>query len=205
MNFNCLLHPEIAATRHRGELNGRDNSGHQLLTQEEQQELNLSRGLAGTLIDTILETRLREDARNGVNREEIRRKKKQSAIEAINAGKKRYSAGLHATAQRYMLGPDVLDVQEEKKRQQDDKVSERLEKKLQEFRTLKSKVTAIREDLNKHTGEEMTVAQLKTMVTWYKYPGDLPIPTTRTLLLERLQATAGRHDPKEPELPTARR
>ena len=58
-----------------------------------------------------------------------------------------------------MLGPDVLDVQEEKKRQQDDKVSERLEKKLQEFRTLKSKVTAIQEDLNKHTGEEMTVAQ----------------------------------------------
>jgi hypothetical protein len=115
LNFNCLLHPEIATPRHRGELNGRDNSGHQLLTQEEQQELNLSRGLAGTLIDTILETRLREDARNGVNREEIRRKKKQSAIEAINAGKKRYSAGLHATAQRYMLGPDVLDVQEEKK------------------------------------------------------------------------------------------
>jgi hypothetical protein len=69
-------------------------------------------------------------------------------------------------------------------------VSERLEKKLQEFRLLKRKVTAIR-DLNKNNGEEMTVAQLKTMVTWYKTPDDLPLPTTRALLLEQLQATVG--------------
>ena len=144
-------------------------------------ELNLSQGLAGSLIDTILETRIREDARNGVNREENRRKRVETALEVISAKKKRYSAGLHVSAQRYLLGPDVLDDQEARQQQQEDKASERLEKKLQEFRALKSKVTAIRALDKRTSGEDMTVAQLKTMVTWYKRSGDLPIPATRTL------------------------
>ncbi len=78
MNVNCLLHPEIEATRHQGEL-GSDNSkrriGHQdsvrgeAIPSEPSQhhvpaaELNLSQGLAGSLIDSILETRIRDDAR----------------------------------------------------------------------------------------------------------------------------------------------
>ena len=76
MNVNCLLHPEIEATRHQGEL-GSGNSnrriGHQdsrgeAIPSEPSQhvpaaELNLSQGLAGSLIDSILETRIRDDAR----------------------------------------------------------------------------------------------------------------------------------------------
>ena len=231
LNFNCLLHPEIVSTQYQGGLGCGDRSsrGHQddedniiiAVTpmmasarppapgQEAQQlqlaaeQLNLSQGLAGSLIDTILETRIREDARNGVNHEDNRRKRAQTALDVINAKKKRYTAGLLVTAKKYMLGPDVLQNLEERQQQQEDKVSEQLKKKLQEFRLLKRKVTAIR-DLNKNNGEEMTVAQLKTMVTWYKTPGDLPLPTTRALLLERLQATVGRGDPNEPELPAAR-
>ncbi len=56
--------------------------------------------------------------------------------------------------------------------------------------------------LNKNA-EQMTVMQLKTMVTWYKCAGDLPIPSTRNLFLQRLQTTVGQADPKEPELPAA--
>ena len=167
-------------------------------------ELNLSKGLAGSLIDSILETRIRDDARNGVNREENRRKRVETALDIINAKKKRYSAGLHVSAQRYLLGPEVLDDQEARQQEQQNKASERLEKKLQEFRALKSKVDAIRALEKRTSGEDMTVAQLKTMVTWYKRSGDLPIPATRTLLLQRLHATVGRDDPKEPDLPSAR-
>jgi hypothetical protein len=43
--------------------------------------LNLFQGLAGTFIDSIIETRNREDARNGVNFEENRRKRKEKALE----------------------------------------------------------------------------------------------------------------------------
>jgi hypothetical protein len=217
MNFNCLLHPEIEATRHQGEL-GSGNSnrriGHQdsrgeAIPSEPSQhvpaaELNLSQGLAGSLIDSILEARICDDARNGVNRKENRLKRVETALEVINAKKKRYSAGLHVSAQRYLLGPDVLDDQEARQLEQQNKVSERLEKKLQEFRALKSKVTAIRALEKRTSGEDMTVAQLKTMVTWYKRSGDLPIPATRALLLQRLNATVGRDDPTEPDLPSAR-
>ena len=159
--------------------------------------------MAGSLINTILETRIRDDARNGVNHKDNHRKRVQTALDVINAKKKRCSAGLHVTAQQYLLGPEVLQDLEKWQQQQEDKVSERLGKKLQEFRSL-NKVTSIR-NLNMRAGEEMTVAQLKTMVTWYKAPGNLHIPTKRELLLEHLLATVVRGDPKEPELPVARR
>ena len=48
------------------------------------------------------------------------------------------------------------------------------------------------------------VTQLKTMATWYKRSGDSPIPATRALLLQRLNATVGRDDTTEPDLPSAR-
>jgi hypothetical protein len=220
MNFNCLLHPEIEATRHQGELgsgNSNNRIGHQDSVRGEAipsepswhhvpaAELNLSQGLAGSLIDSILETRIRDDARNGVNRKDNRRKRVETAVDVINARKKRYSACLHVSAQRYLLGPDVIDDQEARHLEQhSNNASERLEKKLQEFRALKSKVTAIRALEKRTSGEDMTVAQFKTMVTWYKRSGDLPIPATRALLLQQLNATVGRDDPTEPDLPSAR-
>ena len=48
----------------------------------------------------------------------------------------------------------------------------------------------------------MNVSQMKLMVTWYKNAGDLPVPTTKTALLERLHATIGRQDPREPGIPS---
>jgi hypothetical protein len=53
---------------------------------------------------------------------------------------------------------------------QEDKVSEREEKKLREYQALCSKVFAINE-LNK-CHEQLTVAQLKVMVAWYKSNGN---------------------------------
>ena len=99
-----------------------------------------------------------------------------------------------------MTGPVVLDEMEERERQQAAVVSGRQEKKLQEFRSLKGKVDALR--ALKKSPEEMSVSQLKLMVTWYKHAGDLPIPTTKMALLERLHATIGRQDPREPAIPS---
>jgi hypothetical protein len=58
----------------------------------------------------MLELWLRGDARNaGVNLEESRQKRVQTAVDAINFKKKRYTtARLHASAGQFALGPNVL-------------------------------------------------------------------------------------------------
>jgi hypothetical protein len=71
--------------------------------------------------------------------------------------------------------------------------SEKHEKKKQDFKALQDKVAAIR-DLQKPYNE-LNVAQLKTMVSWYRRPSDQPPPTTRQLLLTRLNETSLRQEP----------
>ena len=98
-------------------------------------------------------------------------------------------------AQRYLLGPDVLQNIEE--RQQQVKEIEALccQKRIQEYQLLKTKVTAIRETMKRYN--ELSVVQLKVMVTWFKGPGDLPLPTSRLLLILRVNQTSNRGDPQE--------
>jgi hypothetical protein len=125
-----------------------------------EQSLNLSQGLAGSLIDSIVAARIRDDARNGVNLEENRLKRVQNALEAIGSNKRRYTAGLHVSAGRFMLSTDVLENVRERKLKQEQIQSEKHEKKKQDFKTLQDKVAAIR-DLRKPYNE-LNVAQLKT-------------------------------------------
>ena len=146
---------------------------------------------------------IRDDARNGVNREEIRQKRIASAKEVLASKRQKYSAGPHAASGQFIVDADVLDNMEERERVHENKVSEREEKRLREYRALRSKVCAIKE-LNK-SHEQLTVAQLKVMVMWYKSNGDLPTPSTRPLLLRRLQETCGRIDPPEPPVPSVQR
>jgi hypothetical protein len=46
------------------------------------------------------------------------------------------------------------------------------------------------------------VAQLRTLVNWYKCDGDTAVRNIKHLLLERLAATECRGDPLEPPLPS---
>ena len=142
----------------------------------------------------------RNDARNGINLEENRRKRVETAKQAIAKKTKRYTAGLHVAAQRYMIGPMVLEYQEEREREQKATLSSRQEKKLQAFRAQKRKVDAIKA-LQK-SPEEMSVSQLRAMVIWYKQAGDLPVPHSKALLIARLNASTGRQEPREPEIPS---
>ena len=206
LNYNCLLHPEIVATRYAGGLadgSDADDDREDVMVAAEGSQvvqlLNLSKGLSGSLIDEILETRARDDARNGINLEENRRKRVETAKQIIGTKTKRYSSGLHVAAQRWMTGPDVLDNIEEREQQQAAVLSGRQEKKLREFRSLKIKIDAVKQLCKRP--DEMTVSELKVMVTWYKKAGNLPVPTTKTTLLERLHATIGREEPREPAIP----
>ena len=62
--------------------------------------------------------------------------------------------------------------------------SEREYKKVDAHTALANKVDAIR-TLNKQLTECRTVAQTKTMATCYKHAGNIPLPTTKRLLLTR--------------------
>jgi hypothetical protein len=156
--------------------------------------LNLTEGLAGTLFDRCLETRLRND-RNGASLEEKRKKRVQSAIDAIDSNQ-RITAGLHVSAGRFLLGPDLLAKVSGDKAMKEEKLCEMRNKMISVHRALRVKMVAIRE-LEK-SNEELNVSQLRTMVTWYKHAKDPPMPTKRQDLLTRLNETCNRNDPQEP-------
>ena len=97
--------------------------------------------------------------------------------------------------QRYLLRPDVLQNIEERQQEMKEKEALCRQKKIQEYQLLKTKVTAIRETMKRYN--EFSVAQLKVMVTWFKDPGNLPLPTSRLLLIVRVNQTSNRGDPQE--------
>ena len=95
------------------------------------------------------------------------------------------------------MNGNLLDDISAKKAEQEEKLCEKRIKKIQEDQALKYKVAAIRE-LGK-TNNELNVAQLRTMVSWFKQPQqDLPMPTTRQLLITRLNEVCHRSEPYEP-------
>ena len=121
--------------------------------------------------------------------------KKETALRAI-ASNKRYTAGLHVAAGRFLLGPEVVNDQLKRKRYTEEVQSEQENKKIDAHMALANKVYAIR-SLNKQPAE-WTVAQTKTMAMWYKQSGNLPLPTTKQLLLTRFHDTMMRGDAAAP-------
>ncbi|KAI2506247.1 hypothetical protein MHU86_8182 [Fragilaria crotonensis] len=198
LTYNCLLHPEILATKYQHNTTGASNIEQSATSPTSlaiTEKLNLSQGLAGSYIDAIVETRMRDDACNGVNLDEIRRKQKQSAIDAMETGK-RITAGRLVASGSHALGPDLFKKIADREMVRDEEECEKVRKKIREFRTLQDKVSGI-QALNKQH-DQMTVSELRTMVLWYKRPTDSSAPTNRQLLLTRLRDTCVRDEPKEP-------
>ena len=210
LNYNCLLHPEIVATSTRSSQQQKDvdeDDDNNCSTQQILEsttvsdvavrpgDLNLCDGMAGTLVDSIVEVRMRDDARNGINQEESQLRRMQTARDVMNS-KNRVTAGLLSASGNFNLGPEVLALLRAKRREQQEQQSEREEKKLRDYLALRDRVQAIRA-LNKEHAQ-LTVAQLRTMVLWFKTSNDSAVPTTRDLLLTRLQETNTRPEPQAP-------
>lgn len=198
LTYNCLLHPEILATKYQHDITGASNIEQSATSPTSlaiTEKLNLSQGLAGTLIDSIVETRMRDDACNGVNLDEIRRKQRQSAIDAMETGK-RITADRLVASGSHALGPDLFKKIADREMVRDEEECEKVRKKIREFRTLHDKVLGI-QALNK-SHDQMTVSELRTMVLWHKRPTDASAPTNRQSLLTRLRDTCARDEPIEP-------
>ena len=76
---------------------------------------------------------------------------------------------------------EALDDMTRMKRRSEEKDSEKTNKKVMNYTAILNKVQATRA-LNKQE-HEWTVAQTKTIVSWYKQVGDAPLPTTKHLML----------------------
>ena len=133
--------------------------------------------------------------RNGNDAAEHARKRKQTAQAAIDTHK-RMTAGLHFAVGNTCLGPPLFEHMLEIKHRHEIQEQNKKQKLNQRFFELSQKVQAIRE-----TGKEAgsyNVAELKTVVTWYKRNGDAPLPITRQNLLARYLETCCRGEKDSP-------
>jgi hypothetical protein len=196
LNHVLLLHPEIQLTNKTATTASSTDPASDTITTVQPESLNLTEGLAGTLMDQIVEFRNREDSRNGVNLEEQALRRQETSQANIDEHRGRLTAGLLASSGQFALGPTVLDNMRARKRKAEDAESARQKKKQKECEKQSEKVQAVRL-LNKQP-DEWTVAQLKTMVTWLKEGTDPSPPTTKALLLTRYFETFDRPDPLPP-------
>ena len=106
------------------------------------------------------------------------------------------TTGLHFAVGNTCLGPPLFEHMLEIKHRHEIQEQNKKQKLNQRFFELSQKVQAIRE-----TGKEAgsyNVAELKTMVTWYKRDGDAPLPITRQNLLARYLETCCRGEKHSP-------
>ena len=165
LNYNCLLHPEIQATQYKNP----SLSLSQLSDVVPSDGLNLTDGLAATIMDSLTEAKMRADARNGIDQEEHKRQKSEKAKKAIQDSK-RITAGVHFIARNSCIGPDVLHSLEGSQQRKDEIESEKHRKLMVQYHTLRNKVVAIRE-LNVEP-QGLNKQQLQDMVKWYKNDND---------------------------------
>ena len=139
------------------------------------QEIKLSDGYAGTLVDRVVEYRNCEEARNGIDLDAQARQFKETAQAHLDSHKKRISAGLLASAGIHALGPNVLA--SALVRKAEELVTERQNKRQHEFMKLRNKFMALRA-ANKPV-YLLSVPEIKILVRWIRRNGD-PGTTNKT-------------------------
>ena len=150
-------------------------------------ELNLEDGLAGTMMDKIVDYMQREKARNEVLTHDQTNIWQRSHEVFTNVTKK-VTAGIAFHAGESELGVEVLKVvREQHNKKRDEELVAKERKKHEKLLQLKEKVDTIQAKGN--DPEKWSVKDLKDLCNWFKCEGDNPIPTTRPALLKWYQLT----------------
>jgi hypothetical protein len=159
-------------------------------------DLNLSTGLAGTLIDRIVVEKNKES--RGTTLAEARDKRRATAKKSLENHEKRCTAGLIAAAGQFGLDEDVLAYVRHTKEQEEARVRQQQAKKKDIYDILRVKVQGIKD--KNLPPEKWTVSELNTMLQWYKNPNDTAMPTKKAEKLARYYQICNRGDPLEPEI-----
>jgi len=192
LNYNLLDHEELHKTRDNNPVkNANELSAINGIMVADPTTLNLSSDVARTMMDKIVDYKIREKAletaRKGQEEDFIKKRQeifdkcsKMTAGVAFNAGHLCLSDGtVHQKVreQYNMRQQKVLDA--ERKRKDD-------------LAKLLSKVQKIRE---KSTDpHKWSASELQTMVSWFKRPGDSKIPQRKEQLLRRYELTCHRSE-----------
>ncbi len=194
LNYNVLLHPEILPSKPQN--SGQPITENLVISSLPATHLNLSNGLAGTLIDRIVIEKNKES--RVMNPAEAREKHCATAKKSLENHEKRCSAGLIAAAGQFSLDEDVLAYVRHTKEQEEARVRQQQAKKKDIYDILKEKVKVIK---NKNLPpEKWTVPELNTMLQWYKNLSDTAMPTKKAEKIARYYQICNREDPPEPEL-----
>jgi hypothetical protein len=194
LNYNCLLHEEIMASKPSIE----EHQAKKPLIKSSltPSELNLSGGLAGTLIDRIVAEKNKEGG--ALTIDQVREKRRATARQSLENHEKRCSAGLIAAAGRFGLDSNFLAYVRHAKDMEEERVRQQQLRKKDIFDTLRAKVQDIRD--KNLPPEKWTVSELNTMLQWYKNPSDTAMPSKKSDKLARYHQICNRGDPPEPEL-----
>ena len=141
------------------------------------------------LLDQIVEHKAHEDAKNKANLERADEILRQG-VENFNTAT-RITAGIAFRSNRCVLDQEVRDrvyaINSERERKKKE-VAERKEKAEE---TIARKVAAIK---MKGGPEKWSTDEMRTMVSWFKRPGDSKIPGTKSALYQRYLLTCTRHE-----------
>ena len=89
-----------------------------------------------------------------------------------------------------ILSNELFEQVQEKERKKEQEESDKRQKKQDQEDQVKQKVKEVH--TKSQQPEQWTTPDLKTMVKWYKCPGDRRLPASKAKLLERYQLTCGR-------------
>jgi hypothetical protein len=151
--------------------------------------LNLDNGIAGTIMESIIERKIRERTRNQAiveQRQKIMQQNKELFEKCM-----RLTAGVAFRAGEVDLsnGTILEKVREQNRRRNEKELAITNKRKAAEDE-LKRKVNIIRNGNTDPTKWKLT--DLKVMVSYFKRPGDSKMPTTRNKLLTRYILTCSR-------------
>jgi hypothetical protein len=183
LNKNVLLFPKILAMKPTS-TEGETMKSSELSSSLPPSELNISTGLAGTLVERIIVKSNRESHLRGSNIMDIRKKCHETAKKNLENHEKRCTAGLLASSGQFNLGTNVLEHQRHSRGIEEEKRRQKAARAKDIYDALRVKVQAMRE--KNLPPEKCTVAQLNTMIQWHKHPEDAAMPNKKGEKLARL-------------------
>ncbi len=194
LNYNVLLHKEIIGTN-------RSKASSQLTSTIEPNDLNITEGLAGTLVDRICLKYNEESRQHDGAAEEQKKKRQDAAKEKLEKHKKRVSVGLLVSSGQYRIDETVHGYVKRAEDKRMEKQCSEERKKQENYFRLHEKVEKIRE--KSLLPEKWNSSELATMIQWHRRKGDAKIPTMVAERPQRHLDVCGRGDPPVPELVTA--
>ena len=147
--------------------------------------LNTTNGFADTVIDRLVDHLSQEWAWGSdfATAKNVRQETAQQKLEETKC----LTAGIYVAASHHDLGAIALNKVLELKEAQDTAAAAAVQRKTNEQRQLELEVENVREKGNDPAS--WNSKELKTMVKWFKRPGDAPLPNWKGKLLQRYEAT----------------